>query len=598
MITDLIGHDVGRYHIIEQLGQGGMATVYKAYDNRLERDVAIKFIRRESVPPDQVAAMLKRFEREAKSLAKLSHPNIVKVHDFGEYEGSPYLVMEYLHGGTLKARAGQAMAPVEAIHWLLPMARALDYAHRRNIIHRDVKPANILITEDGEPMLTDFGIAKILESGEATLTGTGVGIGTPEYMSPEQCEGRNVDRRTDIYALGVVFYELVTGRKPFKADTPMAVVIMHINSPLPRPKDYVPDLPDEVEAALFKALAKNPDERYWDMGAFAAAMEDILRKAEDIPPLDQQLAATMTASIYEQQLEAAFPPIGAGSEERTISAPVEKQPTESVPASARFDVETGATVTAPPASSGGIKMGQAMPAPITAKAKVAVPFSPPVQVEKKEGGSIYRWLIPVLAVGGLIGSVVLVLVVVFLVSQLPGGKLNLRATTTPVPTVTQLPDETLSLGVATTPIPTVTKLPDATLNLGAAKTPTPIEEELFKVWSLGTVYNGITAPTMFTINEPWLVTEIYTYHWNNGQGATPGTISLRSADGTTYGPWQASGQPGQGGVVNAGWLVNPNIVVPPGTYTVLDSDPSTWVQNAETGGAGIARGTGIRQGNP
>jgi len=155
----------------------------------------------------------------------------------------------------------------------LPIAHALEYAHQRNIVHRDVKPTNILLTETSEPMLSDFGIAKILETDEATLTGSGVSIGTPEYMSPEQSMGRGVDQRTDIYALGMVFYELVTGRKAYTADTPAAVLIKQVTEPLPRPKTFVPDLPDEVELAIFKSLAKNPEDRYLNMGEFANAKD-------------------------------------------------------------------------------------------------------------------------------------------------------------------------------------------------------------------------------------------------------------------------------------------------------------------------------------
>jgi len=155
----------------------------------------------------------------------------------------------------------------------LPIAHALEYAPQRNFVHRDVKPANILLTETSEPMLSDFGIAKILETDEATLTGSGVGIGTPEYMSPEQSMGRGVDQRTDIYALGMVFYELVTGRKAYTADTHAAVLIKQVTEPLPRPKTFVPDLRDEVELAIFKALTKNPEDRYLNMGEFANAKD-------------------------------------------------------------------------------------------------------------------------------------------------------------------------------------------------------------------------------------------------------------------------------------------------------------------------------------
>jgi len=273
-MTDLSGQSLGRYHILEQLGEGGMAIVYKAYDTRLERDVAIKIIRKGAFPADHIERILKRFEREAKALARLSHPNILKIHDYGEHEGSPYLVMEYLPGGTLKQKMGRPIPWKEAIQLLLPIAEALDYAHSQNMIHRDVKPANILLTQRGQPMLTDFGIAKVLDLEETLeLTGTSAALGTPEYMAPEQATAKSVDHRADIYSLGVVLYEMVTGRKPFIADTPMAVLIKHATEALPRPTKFAPNLSDEVEKILLKALAKQPENRYQDMGELVSAFK-------------------------------------------------------------------------------------------------------------------------------------------------------------------------------------------------------------------------------------------------------------------------------------------------------------------------------------
>jgi len=272
-MTNLLGQSLGRYHILEQLGEGGMAIVYKAYDTRLERNVAVKVI----LPQRQFSEkFLKRFEREAKVLAQLSHPNIVGVIDYGEHEGLPYIVMEYIPAGTLKQKIGKPIPWREAARLLAPMARALEYAHKHNIIHRDVKPSNILVTETNQPMLSDFGIAKILETEETIdLTGTGTGIGTPEYMAPEQALSQGIDHRTDIYALGIVFYEMVTGRKPYRADTPLAVLFKHVNDPLPRPKQFIPDLPDFVEQALIKSLAKNPAYRYSTAAEFAVDLEKI-----------------------------------------------------------------------------------------------------------------------------------------------------------------------------------------------------------------------------------------------------------------------------------------------------------------------------------
>ena len=317
-MQDLTGRDIGRYHIVERLGEGGMATVYKAYDNRLERYVAIKVIRTDMFAPSVLEEVLKRFEREAKALARLAHPHIVKVHDYGDFEGMPYLIMEYLPGGTLKRFTGKPLNFVEAARLLAPVARALEFAHKQNILHRDIKPANILIDQSGQPMLTDFGIAKILETGETTgLTASGVGIGTPEYMAPEQGIGSVVDARADIYALGVVFYELITGRRPYSADTPMAVLVKHINEPLPRARQFIPELPEEVEAVLFKALAKKPDERYADMGAFANALENV---------------QALVVATSKQTYTPASPFPTATVQQRTYPMPVEErkiaQPTQ------------------------------------------------------------------------------------------------------------------------------------------------------------------------------------------------------------------------------------------------------------------------------
>ena len=294
-MSNLIGQSLGRYHILEQLGEGGMAIVYKAYDTRLERDVAVKVIRTEKLTIETMGKTLKRFEREAKALAKLTHPNIVPITDYGEHDGKPYLVMPYLPGGTLKQKLGKPIPWEDAVRLLIPIARALHYAHQQGIIHRDIKPSNILITQSGEPMLTDFGIAKILLDTEETadLTGTGMGVGTPEYMSPEQFQGKGVDARTDVYSLGVVLYEMITGRKPYQADTPAAVLIKQVTEALPRPKSFVPDLPDAMEKMLLKALAKNKEDRFQDVAAFGDGLENLLmgtsksRKSTAMPTMSK-----------------------------------------------------------------------------------------------------------------------------------------------------------------------------------------------------------------------------------------------------------------------------------------------------------------------
>ena len=263
------GINIGRYHILEQLGEGGMAVVFRAFDTHLDCDMAIKVIRLDNLPVNRLEKTLLRFQSEAKRTARLTHSNIVKVVDNGEYQGTPYLVMPYIPGGTLKDRMGKPIPWEEAVKLIMPIAEALDYAHSKGVIHRDVKPSNVLITESGTLMLSDFGIAKILDEEETReFTTTGVGIGTPEYMSPEQALSGEIDARSDIYSLGIVLFELVTGRKPFQASTPMAVLIKQARDSLPRVSEIVPGFSERAEQVLIKALAKEPDNRYQSMRSF------------------------------------------------------------------------------------------------------------------------------------------------------------------------------------------------------------------------------------------------------------------------------------------------------------------------------------------
>jgi serine/threonine protein kinase/formylglycine-generating enzyme required for sulfatase activity len=319
-MNDLSGSSFGRYHLVEKLGEGGMAVVYKAFDTRLECDVAVKVIRLDNLPRSSEEIALKRFEREAKSVAQLTHPNIVKVSDFGEEDGLPYLVMPFLPGGTLKQFLGKPMPYSNAAHLLQPMADALAYAHLHNVIHRDVKPSNILITELGQPMLTDFGIAKIMDLQDGqTLTGTGVGIGTPEYMAPEQWTG-DITPSVDIYSLGVVFYELVTGHKPYTADTPAAILIKQATDPLPKPSSFVSDLPESVEHVLYKALAKKPEDRFVSMTDLNSQLKQIDRAQGDASSqLTSSQKIDQTKPIVEEhQLNAAeYPKPPANSMEES-----------------------------------------------------------------------------------------------------------------------------------------------------------------------------------------------------------------------------------------------------------------------------------------
>jgi serine/threonine protein kinase len=261
-----------------------MAIVFRGHDVRLQRDVAIKLIRTEMFPPAILNNILERFEREAQALARLDHPNIVHLYDYGELAGAPYLVMEYLPGGTLRQRLGQPQPYRQAAAILAPIARAMEYAHCENVIHRDIKPANILFTRRDIPKISDFGIAKLFGMDEAvTLTSTGMGLGTPAYMAPEQWSGKT-SPAVDVYALGVVFYEMLTGKPPYQADTPAELFAQVLTQPPPDPRKLVTNLPQEALDILGHSLAKQPGDRYTGMAAMAADLEALVAQPQiDIP---------------------------------------------------------------------------------------------------------------------------------------------------------------------------------------------------------------------------------------------------------------------------------------------------------------------------
>lgn len=271
------GEQLGPYEIVLQTGQGGMATVYKAYQPKLGRYVAIKVLHPTFLDDRDFRA---RFEREARIIASLDHPHIVPVYDFDEGAGQPYLVMKYLEGRTLKNLLSDGGLPLEeTLRMMSAVADALTYAHRKGVLHRDVKPSNIIIDENGIPYLTDFGLARMAQSGESTMSADMM-IGTPHYISPEQGRGeKQLDGRTDVYSLGIILYELVVGRVPYSADTPYAIVHHHIYSAPPRPREINPDVPAEVEAVLLRALAKQPEERYETPNALLAAFRAAVERA-------------------------------------------------------------------------------------------------------------------------------------------------------------------------------------------------------------------------------------------------------------------------------------------------------------------------------
>ncbi len=266
-----IGENVGPYRITEQLGQGGMATVFKAYHAALDRYVAIKALHPAFMEDPNFLA---RFQREARLVAKLEHPNIVPIYDYSEHEGRPYLVMKFIEGETLKARLGRStISPVDTEKIVDMVGLALSFAHSRGILHRDIKPSNVLLASDGEIYLADFGLARIAQSGESSLTSDMI-VGTPQYISPEQALGKkDLDEGTDIYSLGVMLYELTVGQVPFSADTPFSVIHDHIYTPLPMPHEVNPTVSDAIQRVLLKALAKERADRFKDVPALVLAFK-------------------------------------------------------------------------------------------------------------------------------------------------------------------------------------------------------------------------------------------------------------------------------------------------------------------------------------
>jgi serine/threonine protein kinase len=265
----LIGQHLGQYEIISKIGTGGMATVYRARQTSIDRDVAIKVLRADLIEDVDFA---ERFQREARTIASLSHLHILKVFDYGHQGGLAYLVMELLEGGSLSRLIHQGgPLPIARANRLLDqIAQALDYAHQRGIIHRDLKPDNVLLDKSGNAFLTDFGIAKLLNE-TTSLTRTGTMMGTPAYMAPELWSGQPADARADIYALGVILYEMLTGKSPFLGDTPFRIMHMHIYEPVAPVRNFNADLPEGTDSVLGKALAKDREARYASAGQLAEA---------------------------------------------------------------------------------------------------------------------------------------------------------------------------------------------------------------------------------------------------------------------------------------------------------------------------------------
>jgi|SRR5579859_138273 len=318
---DLLGSVLGTCKLERILGRGGMGVVYLAQQSRPHRQVAVKVLLLSLLPdPDRRARFLKRFRREADAVAALDHPNILPIYEYGEQADLAYLVMPYVSGGTLRNRVerkGQ-LPLTEVAGFLAQMAAALDYAHARGVIHRDVKPQNMLLYPDKRLMLSDFGIAKVAAQAAADehgqlapqLTTQGHVVGTPDYIAPEQAIGQPVDARADIYSLGVVLFYLVTGRVPFIAPQPMTVAALHVAELPPKPRQFRPDLPPAAEAVILKALAKEPAGRYRTAGDFSRAFRAALPTLPAPAPSVERHAATPKATVPPPAVPPRVHPAG------------------------------------------------------------------------------------------------------------------------------------------------------------------------------------------------------------------------------------------------------------------------------------------------
>src|SRR5579883_3285771 len=283
----LIGTVLGTCTLQKLIGQGGMGAVYLAQQSRPRRQVAVKvLLPMAPLSSHQLAAFLERFRRETDAAAALEHPHIMPVYEYGENNGLAYLVMPYISSGTLRDELeleGPLPLP-KVVNYLEQLAAALDFAHEHGVIHRDIKPANMMVTPDGRLLLTDFGLVKIVDDGRipqshVRLTGAGAPVGTPDYMSPEQVIGEDIDTRADLYSLGVILFQMVTGTTPFQGETPMQIAAQHLQIPPPSPQMLRPDLPIAAEQVILRSLAKRPADRYMYAAELARAFRTAIMEA-------------------------------------------------------------------------------------------------------------------------------------------------------------------------------------------------------------------------------------------------------------------------------------------------------------------------------
>lgn len=495
----LVGQIIGKYRIIERLGRGGMAEVYKGYDENLERFVAIKVMHPFLASEED---FIRRFRREAKAMAALNHPNIVKVYDFDTAGSRSYIVMEYLSQGTLKdrqeelARKGQQLSLVEALQIVLQITDALAFAHSRGMIHRDIKPPNIMFNDHGAAILSDFGIAKV--ASVQSFTQTGAMIGSPAYMSPEQGLGKPGDERSDIYSLGVLFYQLVTGRLPYAADTPLAVVLKHVNEPVPDPSSLNPAIPAGIRSVITTAMAKDPDERYSTAKAMADALREVLRSG------DPALANAMPAELLKEQ--PTPPPMsGLTPAQARITDSGTRQILDKTQAvvSERTVVATGS-----PTAVGTTPVATPIPAPVSGRK------------------------MPWVAIGVI--ALVLILVLAVVGGFIIGGQDGDDETPTPTEAIAVADDETPTVtsedeNIEDEATPTIELVVD---DETPTLTPTPASTDAVATPTLiptntTTPDATLTQEAICAANPALLVSDYYTYSNTQNNSAPTGTTSMR-----------------------------------------------------------------------